>query len=159
MWSIQNILIPTLEWESKTVFRNQFRIGANLFSFSQFSCEKLKRFAPSEAVSGFSDGVTTRYYIFFLKCFFLKDLLLLLRCAKKKMHNLPLSYDNMATMAPPPPHPKSCRNMTRTQVTSAKRISPSSRGQCTSFRCNGHKKSTSHHTQNSPCVPKRADPM
>jgi hypothetical protein len=41
-------------------------MGANLFSFSQFSCEKLKRFAPSEAISGFSDGVTTRYYIVFL---------------------------------------------------------------------------------------------
>jgi hypothetical protein len=25
-------------------------------------CEKLKRVAPSEAVPGFSDGVTTRYY-------------------------------------------------------------------------------------------------
>jgi hypothetical protein len=33
--------------------------GANLFSFSQFSCEKLKRFAPSEAVPGVLDGVTT----------------------------------------------------------------------------------------------------
>jgi hypothetical protein len=51
------------------VFRNQFWMGANLFSFSQFSCEKLKGFAPSEAISGFSDGVTTRYYIFFFSVF------------------------------------------------------------------------------------------
>jgi hypothetical protein len=42
--------------------------GANLyFSFSQFSCEKLKRFAPSEAVPGVLDGVTMRSYGFFLK--------------------------------------------------------------------------------------------
>jgi hypothetical protein len=41
--------------------------GANLFSFSQFSCEKLKRFAPSKAISGISDGVTMRSYGFFLK--------------------------------------------------------------------------------------------
>ncbi len=40
--------------------------GANLFSFSQLYCEKLKRFAPSKAVPGFSDGVTMRSYIFFL---------------------------------------------------------------------------------------------
>jgi hypothetical protein len=38
--------------------------GANLFSFLQLSCEKLKRFAPSEAIPGFSDGVTTRSYVF-----------------------------------------------------------------------------------------------
>ena len=38
--------------------------GANLFSFSQFSCEKLKRFAPSEAVPGFLDGVTMRSLVF-----------------------------------------------------------------------------------------------
>ena len=51
--------------------------GVNLFSFSQFSCEKLKRFAPSEAVPGVSDGVTTRSsYIFSLKYFFPKCLLL-----------------------------------------------------------------------------------
>ncbi len=50
--------------------------GVNLFSFSQFSCEKLKRFAPSEAVPGVSDGVTTRSYSFFLKYFFPKCLLL-----------------------------------------------------------------------------------
>jgi hypothetical protein len=41
--------------------------GANLFSFSQFSCEELKRFAPSEAVPGVSDVLTTRSYGFFLK--------------------------------------------------------------------------------------------
>ena len=50
--------------------------GANLFSFSQFSCEKLKRFAPSEAVPGILDDVTTRSYGFFLKYFFPKCLLL-----------------------------------------------------------------------------------
>ena len=50
--------------------------GANLFSFSQLLCEKLKRFAPSEAVPVFSDGVTTRSYNFFLKYFFPKCLLL-----------------------------------------------------------------------------------
>ncbi len=32
--------------------------GTNLCSFSQLSCEKLKRFAPSEAVPSFLDGVT-----------------------------------------------------------------------------------------------------
>jgi hypothetical protein len=45
--------------------------GANLFSFSQLSCEKLKRFAPSKAIPGFLDGVTTRSSVFFLKYFFL----------------------------------------------------------------------------------------
>ncbi len=45
--------------------------GANLFSFSQFSCEKLKRFAPSKAVPGILDGVTTRSYVFLLSIFFL----------------------------------------------------------------------------------------
>ncbi len=45
--------------------------GANLFSFSQFSCEKLKRFASSEAVPGILDGVTTRSYVYSLKYFFL----------------------------------------------------------------------------------------
>jgi hypothetical protein len=30
-------------------------------------------------------------------------LLLLLRCAKKKTRNLPLLYDNMTMMVPPPP--------------------------------------------------------
>ena len=52
------ILIPIFGGESKTVL--------SLFSFSQFSCEKLKRVAPSEAIQGFSDGVTTRYYIFYV---------------------------------------------------------------------------------------------
>jgi hypothetical protein len=50
--------------------------GANLFSFSQFSCEKLRRFAPSDAVPGLLDGVTPRSYIFSLKYFFPKCLLL-----------------------------------------------------------------------------------
>jgi hypothetical protein len=50
--------------------------GANFFSFSQISCEKLKRFAPSEAVPGVLDGVTTRSYVFSLKYFFPKCLLL-----------------------------------------------------------------------------------
>jgi hypothetical protein len=45
--------------------------GANLLGFSQFSCQKLKRFAPSKAVPSFSDGVTARSYIFFLSIFFL----------------------------------------------------------------------------------------
>ncbi len=45
--------------------------STNLFSFSQFSYEKLKRFTPSEAVHGFLDGVTTRSSVFFLKYFFL----------------------------------------------------------------------------------------
>jgi hypothetical protein len=58
-------------WFSESVFD-----GANLFSFSQFSCEKLKRFTPSEAVPGFLDGVTTRSYIFFLSILFPKCLLL-----------------------------------------------------------------------------------
>ncbi len=44
--------------------------SVNLFSFSQFSCEKLKRFAPMEAVPGVLDGVTTRSYIFFSEVFF-----------------------------------------------------------------------------------------
>jgi hypothetical protein len=73
-----------LEWESKTVFRNQFRMGANLFSFSQFSCEKLTRFAPSKSVSGFSDGVTTRYYIFFLSVFSLSIYYYYYAALKKK---------------------------------------------------------------------------
>jgi hypothetical protein len=54
------------KWVSESVLD-----GVNLFSVSQFSCEKLKRFAPSEAVPGISDGVTTRSYIFFLSIFFL----------------------------------------------------------------------------------------
>jgi hypothetical protein len=140
------------------VFRNKFGMGANLFSFSQFSCEKLKRFAPSKAVSGFSDGVTTGYYIFFLCVFSLSIYYYYYAVLKKKMRNLPLLYDNMATMAPPP----SSEIMPKHEEDSGdigKKISPSSRGQCASFRCNGHKKSTSHHTQNSLCVPKCADPM
>ena len=68
------ILIPILGGESKTVIGNQFRM-VSLFSFSQFSCEKLKRVAPSEAVPGFSDGKTTRYYIFYISLFFPKYLL------------------------------------------------------------------------------------
>jgi hypothetical protein len=54
------------KWVSESVLD-----GANLFSFSQFSCEKLKRFAPSEAVPGVLDGVTTRSYGLFLSIFFL----------------------------------------------------------------------------------------
>jgi hypothetical protein len=50
--------------------------GVIFFSFSQFSCENLKRFAPSEAVPGVLDGVTTRSYVFSLKHFFPKCLLL-----------------------------------------------------------------------------------
>jgi hypothetical protein len=59
------------KWVSESVLD-----GANLFNFSQFSCEKLKRFAPSEAVPGVSDGVTTRSYVISLKYFFPKCLLL-----------------------------------------------------------------------------------
>jgi hypothetical protein len=55
----------------------------SLFSFSQFSCEKLKRVAPSEAVPGFSDGVTTRYYNFYIGAFFPKYLLLLINATCK----------------------------------------------------------------------------
>ena len=85
------ILIPILGWESKTVFRNRFRM-VSLFSFSQFSCEKLKRVAPSEAVPGFSDGVTTRYYNFYISLFFPTSLLLLINATRKKRtRNLPLS--------------------------------------------------------------------
>ncbi len=50
--------------------------GANLFSFSHENCEKLKRFAPSEAIPGVLDGVTMRSYFFSLKYFFPKCLLL-----------------------------------------------------------------------------------
>jgi hypothetical protein len=64
----------------------------SLFSFSQFSCEKLKRVAPSKAVPGFSDGVTTRYYNFYISLFFPKYLLLLINATRKKStRNLPLS--------------------------------------------------------------------
>jgi hypothetical protein len=54
------------KWVSESVLD-----GANLFSFSQFLCEKLKRFAPSEAIPGILDGVTTRSYVFFLSIFFI----------------------------------------------------------------------------------------
>jgi hypothetical protein len=64
--------------ESQKLLSESVLDGANLFSFSQLSCEKLKRFAPSEAVPGFSDGVTTRSYVFFLKYFFPKGLLMLI---------------------------------------------------------------------------------
>ncbi len=57
--------------ESQKRFSESVLDGANLFSLSQFSCEKLKKLAPSEAVPGFLDGVTTRFYIFFLSIFFL----------------------------------------------------------------------------------------
>ena len=56
--------------ESQKWFSESVLDGANLFSFSQFSCEKLKRFAPSEAVPGFLDGMTTRFLCFFLKYVF-----------------------------------------------------------------------------------------
>ncbi len=49
------------KWVSESVLD-----GANLFSFSQFACEKLKRFPPSEVVPGVLDGVTMRSYGFFL---------------------------------------------------------------------------------------------
>ncbi len=58
------ILIPTYV-ESQKQFSESVLDGANLFCFSQFSCEELKTFAPSEAVLGFLDGVTTRSYVFF----------------------------------------------------------------------------------------------
>jgi hypothetical protein len=56
----------SLKWFSESVLD-----GANFFNFSQLSCEKLKRFTPSEAAPGFLDGVTTRSYVFFLSIFFL----------------------------------------------------------------------------------------
>ena len=62
----------------------------SLFSFSQFSCEKLKRVTPYEAVPGFSDGVTTRYYNFYISAFFPKYLLLINATRKKSTLNLPL---------------------------------------------------------------------
>jgi hypothetical protein len=63
----------------------------SLFSFSQLSCEKLKRVAPSEAVPGYSDGVTTRYYNYYTSAFFPKYLLLLIHATRKKStRNLPL---------------------------------------------------------------------
>ncbi len=49
------------KWVSESVLD-----GVNLFSFSQFSCEKLKRFAPSKAFPGILDSVTTRSYVFSL---------------------------------------------------------------------------------------------
>jgi hypothetical protein len=57
--------------ESQKRFLESVLDGENLFRFSQFSCEKLKRFASSEAVPGFLDGVTIRSSIFFLSIFFL----------------------------------------------------------------------------------------
>jgi hypothetical protein len=78
----------------------------SLFNFSQFSCEKLKRVAPSEAVPGFSDGVTMRYHNFYISLFFPKYLLSLINATCKKIkHAQPtsLSYDTMVTMAPRPP--------------------------------------------------------
>jgi hypothetical protein len=108
----------------------------SLFSFSQFSCEKLKRVAPSEAVPGFSDGVTTREYNFNISASFPKYLLLLINATRKKARAtyLSLSYDTMAMMALRPPSPKSCQNTTRTRGVAAKRISASSWGQYASFR-------------------------
>ncbi len=60
------------------------------FSLSQFSCEKQKKVAPSEAVPGFLDVVTTRYYNFYISAFFPKYLLILLNATKKSMRNRPL---------------------------------------------------------------------
>ena len=98
------ILIPILGGESKMVFGNRFRM-VSLFSFSQFSCEKLKRVAPSEAVPGFSDCVTTRYYNFYMSAFFPKYLLLLINATcKKSTPILPLSivrYHGDDGAAPP----------------------------------------------------------
>jgi hypothetical protein len=71
----------------------------SLFSFSQFSCEKLKRVTPYEAVPGFSDGVTTRYYNFYISAFFPKK-----HYSKKSTCNLPLSivqYHGDNGAAPP----------------------------------------------------------
>ena len=47
------------------------------------------------------------------------------------------------TMTLPPPRPKPCQNMMRTQVASAKNISADSWGQCALIRRNGQKKGTS----------------
>jgi hypothetical protein len=57
--------------ESQKQFSESVFDGVNLFSFSQFLYEKLKRFTPTEAIPGFLDDVTTRYYNFFLRIFFL----------------------------------------------------------------------------------------
>ncbi len=64
--------------ESQKQFSKSVLDGANLFSFSQFSCEKLERFAPSKAVPGFLDSVTMRYYNFFLRIFFLVSTIILI---------------------------------------------------------------------------------
>ncbi len=64
-------IVANKEWywflhmcENQTWFSESVLDGANLFSFSQFSCEKTKRFAPSDAIPSFLNGVTTRYYVF-----------------------------------------------------------------------------------------------
>ncbi len=57
--------------ESQKWFSESVLDGANLFSFSQFSCEKLKKFTPSEVIPGFLDGVTFKVLHFFLSIFFL----------------------------------------------------------------------------------------
>jgi hypothetical protein len=76
----------------------------SLFSFSQFSCEKLKR-DTIRSRPGFSDGVTKMYYNFYISAFFPKYLLLLMNATgKKSTHNLPLSivrYHGDDGAAPP----------------------------------------------------------
>ncbi len=141
------------------MFRNQFRM-VSLFSFSQFSCEKLKRVAPYEAVPGFSDGVTMRYFNFYISLFFPKYSLLLINAMRKIIkHVQPTIPWRRWRHAPLVRNPKSCRNTTRTRGVTAKRISASSWGQYTSFQRSGDKKSTSHHFKNSPFVSGRAEPM
>ena len=104
-----NVLIPSYVVLWKTVF---FFIsdGCEDISFSHFSCEKQISSHPSEAVAGFSDGATTSITIFFLCLFYPKYYYYYLR------HSLSLQTRELdrsflpsyqATMAHPPPRPKS----------------------------------------------------
>ncbi len=88
--------------ESQKLFSESVLDGANLFSFSQFSCEELKKIAPSEAIPGFLDGVTTRYCVFFWSVFLPKCLPILTRYANNNQTYLYIP-ENIMTMAPPPP--------------------------------------------------------
>ena len=115
------ILIPIyVEWLNNTDsyrgfgvsngFQKMVSDGGPLFSFSLFSCEKLKRGPPSEAVPGFADGVTTIGINFLLNCFFSKYYLLLYYTISKNntLLTTSLSIYTMAAMALPLPRPKPC---------------------------------------------------
>ena len=103
-------------WKQKRFSGTSFRWWS-LFSFSQFSCEKLKRVAPSEAVPGFSNGMTISYYNFQISVIFPKYLLLLIHSTCKNNAQLTsiVSYDTMAAMAQRPPSPRPCWITTRTR--------------------------------------------